>query len=581
MSIRTSDRGGLRAALLAGICTVSVAGVRAQDDFVPLFDGTDLSGWHNVNCAPSTWTVEDGMIVCSGFPTGVLRTDRQYENFILELEWRHLKPGGNSGVFVWSDPVTARGQPYSRGIEVQVLDGREGGWFTSDGDVFPIHGATMVPDNGREGMRAFPTEKHAKPSPEWNHYRVECQDGRIRLAVNGVFVTSGSKCDPRKGYICLESEGSPVQFRNIVLKELPSDGVLEAEHTADVATGWRSLYNGADFAGWKHGTEHDGHWTVSDWRMSFDGRGPDLWSEESFGDFMLICDWRWAGEATPTERPVILANGDYDLDDAGVQKTVEVADAGDSGIYLRGSSKSQVNMWCWPIGSGEVYGYRTDANMPAGVRAAVTPKKVADAPLGQWNRFVVTMLGDRLTVVLNGETVIESAELPGVPESGPIALQNHGAPLQFANIYVKDLDPDALVGVWKGVTANARTWTLTLREGGTATWDLGRSAFEVGYRFTPTATPLALDLFGFDRGPLQGMTLFGIVERNGDRLRWDAEPSPLGGDGVGRRPTSFRPRYACSGEALAEWPRPRRRSCRRSCCWPEVRPPSCSYWSRS
>jgi hypothetical protein len=117
----------------------------------------------------------------------------------------------------------------------------------------------------------------------------------------------------------------------------------------------------------------------------------------------------------------------------------EVPDAGDSGIYLRGNSKSQVNMWSWPIGSGEVYGYREDRSVAPEVRAGVTPRVKADKPLGEWNRFIITMKGDRLTVVLNGQTIIENAQLPGVPARGPIALQHHGDPIQFANIYIKEL----------------------------------------------------------------------------------------------------------------------------------------------
>jgi hypothetical protein len=119
---------------------------------------------------------------------------------------------------------------------------------------------------------------------------------------------------------------------------------------------------------------------------------------------------------------------------------VEVLDAGDSGIYLRGSGQSQVNIWCWPIGSGEVWSYRLDTNQPAQVRAGVTPKRKADKPIGQWNRFIITMKGERLTVNLNGQTVIENAQLPGVPKRGRIALQHHGDPIQFANIFIKEID---------------------------------------------------------------------------------------------------------------------------------------------
>src|SRR5688572_30804334 len=118
--------------------------LRAADDdgFVPLFDGKSLTGWVNINCAPETWTVNDGMLHCDGVPTGALRTEKQYENFILELEWRHLKPGGNAGVFIWASPLTAVGQPFLRSIEVQVLEHAAGqsASHTTHGDVFPIHG---------------------------------------------------------------------------------------------------------------------------------------------------------------------------------------------------------------------------------------------------------------------------------------------------------------------------------------------------------------------------------------------------------------------------------------------------------
>ena len=140
------------------------------------------------------------------------------------------------------------------------------------------------------------------------------------------------------------------------------------------------------------------------------------------------------------ELPVILPNGTRALNADGSPKTLKVPDAGDSGIYLRGSDRSQVNIWCWPVGSGEVYDYREDSNLPTEVRAAVTPKLKADRPIGEWNRFIITLRGDRLTVVLNDQVVIENARLPGIPARGPIALQHHGAPIQFANLFVHRLD---------------------------------------------------------------------------------------------------------------------------------------------
>lgn len=411
-----------------------------EPGFLPLFNGVDLAGWVNVNGAASTWTVRDGMIVCSGVPNGVLRTERQYEDFVLEVEWRHMEPGGNAGIFVWSDALPAPGQPFTRSVEVQVMDGREGEGFTSDGDIFPILGARMTPENERGGQRAFPTQKRVLPSPAWNHYRITCENGAISLAVNGEVVTKGLGASPRKGYICLESEGSPVHFRNLRIKELaPSRAPLPAGEVAAEDEGFVSLYNGVDLSGWRLTPEHEGHWKASGWMIDHDGGGADLWTEASFRDFVLVCDWRWAGKAEERDLPVILPSGEEAKTAEGKAATARVADAGDSGIYLRGSTNAQVNIWCWPVGSGEVYGYRTDAAMPAAVRAGVTPKARADAPIGAWNRFVITLRGDRLTVVLNGQTVLVDAELPGVPESGPIALQHHGGAIQFANIFIREV----------------------------------------------------------------------------------------------------------------------------------------------
>ena len=111
----------------------------------------------------------------------------------------------------------------------------------------------------------------------------------------------------------------------------------------------------------------------------------------------------------------------------------------DSGIYLRGSTKSQINIWQWPVGSGEIWGYRTDSEMPAEIRAAATPKLKADKKVGEWNRFHITMVGETVSVRLNGRTVIDQCRMPGIPKSGPIALQHHGDAIEFANIYVKRL----------------------------------------------------------------------------------------------------------------------------------------------
>ena len=234
-------------------------------------------------------------------------------------------------------------------------------------------------------------------------------------------------------------------------------GILCSAADQDVPKGFAPLFNGKDLSGWKVPEGDNGHWKVIDGVIDYDARSEGqgdkcLWTKKSFGDFVLRVDWRLKTEPG-CKHPVqiILPDGSYKKGPDGKEETVVIDDV-DSGIYLRGKPKSQVNIWMWPIGSGEVYGYRTDRNMPPEVRAAVTPKKNADRPRGEWNTFEITMKGDRLWVKLNGEDVITNAELPGVPNEGPIALQHHGsynrktgqwtAPpslVQFRNIAIKEL----------------------------------------------------------------------------------------------------------------------------------------------
>ena len=409
------------------------------DGFIPLFNGKDLQGWVNVNCAAETWTVHDGMIVCTGIPTGVLRTMRQYENFILEMEWRHMKKEGNAGLFIHSDALTAPGQPFTRSIECQVMDGNHG-------DMFAIHGAGLAEDNPQPKgwMRSYPKEERAKPAGEWNHYRVESRDGTLTLAVNGKVVTRGFHLRPRRGYLCLESEGSEIHFRNIMIRELPGTQP-PAEQVAEADRGFHSLYNGLDLRGWKQVAGNQNHWQVKDWILAYDGKseaaGEDrhLWTGKEYGNFVLIADWRFSRDPVVESVPVILPDGTQALDENGGDITVPVMDTGDSGIYLRGTSKCQVNIWNWPVGSGEIWGYRTDPEMPKEVRKACTPIMRADNKPGEWNRFEITVIEDTVTVVLNGKTVIDKAKLPGAPKRGPIALQHHGDPVEFANIYIKEL----------------------------------------------------------------------------------------------------------------------------------------------
>lgn len=244
----------------------------------PLFDEElGLSRWQPVNVAADrTFEIrpdpddEDELILwCSGKPTGILRSDRMYENFIVEMEWRHLEEEGNAGFFVWADPLPAVGGPFTRGIEVQICNLGNGTWFTSHGDIFPIWGATMTPDPRFRisGSRSMPREDafHGRPTGEWNHYRITCVDGAITLEVNSHLVAAGSACTPSKGYLCLESEGGEIHYRNLRLWELPAGShAADAARTARPAGDERSLYSGLDLEGWE---VRQGTWIAEDWRL--------------------------------------------------------------------------------------------------------------------------------------------------------------------------------------------------------------------------------------------------------------------------------------------------------------------------
>ncbi len=273
--------------------------LHAEDGFVPMFQPNSLAGWVNANCAPETWSIKDGVVSCTGKPTGAMRTEKQYENFIMEAEWRHLSSGGNSGIFIWGTPISSPGVPFLRGIEVQVLDHgymkhadpAKPRWFTTHGDVFPIHGATMEPHGDHSGSRSFPSEERSKPSPEWNHYRIEANAGRLTLAVNGKVVSGGSNCNYRKGYLALESEGAPVEYRNVRIKELPSTNT-PANLTAPLDQGGKPLYTGLDFRNWKVPAANAAKWQTNDWSIKLlaGATGPALWSQQEFGDCEVICD---------------------------------------------------------------------------------------------------------------------------------------------------------------------------------------------------------------------------------------------------------------------------------------------------
>ncbi|HWB00393.1 MAG TPA: DUF1080 domain-containing protein [Pirellulales bacterium] len=243
----------LIAAMLA--CDFALAGISRADEPSSASDAPAVSkacidgtgpGWRaltkddlvNVNCGPDTWTWEGDVLHCTGVPTGVIRTQQQYTNFELVVQWKHLRAGGNSGVFVWGtkesiDALVPNKLPV--GIEVQILDHgfadayikrtgkKDDLFFSTNGDVFPTGTAKMTPfePTSPNGKRSFPRKNLSRGAGEWNHYYVRAINGEVRLWVNGEEVSGGTGCEPRSGYLCLESEGSPIVFQGLRIRELP------------------------------------------------------------------------------------------------------------------------------------------------------------------------------------------------------------------------------------------------------------------------------------------------------------------------------------------------------------------------
>jgi len=218
--------------------------------------------------------------------------------------------------------------------------------------------------------------------------------------------------------------------------------------------GYTKLFNGKDLTGWKIPVGDNGHWSVIDGVIDYDARSEakedkNLWSVKEYKNFVLHIEWRFKGYGDHLfPLPTILPNGDYWRDDNGA--IIEpLGPNSDSGILLK--NVGQTNLWCWSVGSGELWSVRNNKDLPAEVRAAAVPTENADQPVGKWNALDITVKGNRITIVNNGKVVINNALYPGLDVKGPIGLQHHGGVdqktgklmgasslVQFRNIWIKE-----------------------------------------------------------------------------------------------------------------------------------------------
>ncbi len=202
-------------------CLMAITSATAEE--VSLFNGRDFTGWtHTLQDEKvkreEVWSVQNGTIVCKGEPRGYLRTEKDYENYVLTLEWRWPEgtTKGNSGVLVHSSTPKAIGV-WPKSIEAQLALGNAG-------DIWIIGTTIEIPDAERRvmGRRHLNlSDNSEKPVGQWNAYEVTARGDELLIKVNGELVNHARKCSETKGAICLQSEGAEVHFRNIRLKPLP------------------------------------------------------------------------------------------------------------------------------------------------------------------------------------------------------------------------------------------------------------------------------------------------------------------------------------------------------------------------
>lgn len=409
----------------------------SESGFVSLFDGKTLHGWAEANGTTAGYRVENGALVCTPQTAASLFSDKDYTNFILRLDFK-LTSNANNGIAIHAP--FEKGQIAYSGNEIQVLDD-------------PTYPNLLPTQYCGSHYKITAAKRGAlKSTGQWNHYEITVKGRRIKVALNGKLITDSDAnkvTDPEiiamhpgmfrtEGRIGFLGHRSHVEFKNIRIKELPS---TEQENTAP--EGFTALFNGKDLTGWK-GLVKDpphraqmtreqlaeeqksadaiafSHWHVSNGQITFDGdwKGQNLCTKKDYGDFEMLVDWK-------------------------------IPPKGDSGIYLRGSPQVQIwephspGQFSPPDGSGGLYNNN---------KAPRHPLKVADHPVGEWNHFRIIMVGDKVHVFLNDVLVVNNTTMENYWErnkpiypTGSLELQNHGGPLWFKNIYVREIKPTELL----------------------------------------------------------------------------------------------------------------------------------------
>ena len=412
----------------------ALARAGTDEGFTSLFDGQTLNGWKQVDKHGEGYGVKDGVIFCAKGGGGRLFTEKEYSDFIVKFEFK-LEDGSNNGLGIRS-PL--EGDPAYVAIELQILDDTSSRYA---GKLRPAqyHGSLYDVIPAKQGA--------LKKVGEWNEQEVTCKGRNIKVVLNGKTILDADVnkvTDPAKiahhpgmfrdrGHIGFLGHNDYLEFRNIRIKELPT-----ADKDNTPPEGFTALFNGRDLANWKGllagpndnpakraklapeqlqkaQAEADDsmrkHWSVVEGALEFDGKGRSLATAKDYGDFEMLVDWK-------------------------------ILPKGDSGIYLRGSPQVQI----WDPNEGPKRNKMGSGGLYNNQKNPADPVKLADKPIGEWNRFRIIMVGDRVHVFLNNELVVNNTILENYWErdkpiypTGQIELQNHGNNLWFKNIYVREL----------------------------------------------------------------------------------------------------------------------------------------------
>ncbi len=399
----------------------------APKEKIRLFDGTSFDGWVRYlkggeGDVDQVWSVKPGgVMACAGNPRGYIRTEKAYKDYHFRMEYRWTGKTGNNGVLAH---MTGEDTVWPKSLECQ-------GGFHNQGDFWEIGGFEFNEHKSGghrvKGRRVLKYGEHNEKEPgEWNVYEVWAVGDTVRPYVNGKLMNEASGCVVKAGKICLQSEGAPIEFRNITLAPA-------AKKPWPVSPKKKiSLFNGKDLDGWVPFLHEDKagddkrfgaqkNWSAGDGVMRCEGAKIGyIRTVESYSDYRLHVEWRWPGD--PSNSGVLLHRTGIDKDfPVCIEAQLKHQNAGD--LVMMNNATLVVD--------GEKRG-------PAKFGMAKKKHESNEKAPGEWNSYDIVCKGGALQITVNGQLQNEGVEAS--VKSGPIALQSEGGPIEFRNIYLEPLE---------------------------------------------------------------------------------------------------------------------------------------------